>query len=212
MTFLESGKEYQSVRSYKGLNFRDGRLTFGVPLWHDLCSSSPNISGVNLSVCLWHCNSPSCLHAGGEAEKSSRNVFAFFFYRCRNETKARFNRLFSREKKKSSITNVTRSAEPHKRRINHRVKPEFALHFLCIGVSLVWTLRQKHAAEMKNVMYELENKISNMNYKSNRSPRRGWHSCLLQNQPDATHTGPSIRYRKTWAAGFHMEYSMPYSS
>lgn len=109
-----------------------------------------------------------------EKQRKAAGMFLlFFFYRCRNETKARFNRLFSREKKKSSITNVTRSAEPHKRRINHRVKPEFALHFLCIGVSLVWTLRQKHAAEMKNVIYELENKISNMNYKSNRSPRRG---------------------------------------
>lgn len=62
MTFLESERDYRSIRSYKGLNFRDGCLTFAVPLRRDLCSSSPNISSVNLAICLWNYNSPSCIY------------------------------------------------------------------------------------------------------------------------------------------------------
>lgn len=133
MTFLESGKEYQSVRSYKGLNFRDGRLTFGVPLWHDLCSSSPNISGVNLTVCLWHCNSPSCLHAGGEAEKSSRNVLAFFFLQMSQWNKSEVQPSFQQGKKKKfhyKCDKVCWAAQKtHKPPSKTRVRSSFPMHW-----------------------------------------------------------------------------------
>lgn len=74
MTFLESGKEYQSIRSSKGLNFRDSYLTFGVPLWHDLCSSC---TSVNLTICLWNENLPSCWLA--EEKQSKQQDLAFSF-------------------------------------------------------------------------------------------------------------------------------------
>lgn len=93
MTFLESGKEYQSIRSSKGLNFRDGCLTFGVPLWHDLCSSSPNISSVNGTICLGNENLPSCWLA--EEKQSEQQDLAFFFYRRHSRTNVRFDHLFS---------------------------------------------------------------------------------------------------------------------
>lgn len=57
---LESGKE--SVNSYKGLNFRDGCLTFGVLLWHDLCSSSPNTPRVTVTISLQNSHLPHSCH------------------------------------------------------------------------------------------------------------------------------------------------------
>lgn len=127
MTFLESGKEYQSIRSYKGLNFRDGCLTFGVPLWHDLCSSSPNISGVNLSVCLWHYNSPCCLHAE-EKQGKATGIFSAF-YRCHNETKARFNCLFREKVPLQMWQGLLIRKKTHKPPSKTRVRSSFPMHW-----------------------------------------------------------------------------------
>ena len=100
MTFFESGKEYKSIRSYKGLNFRDGCLTFGVPLWHDLCSSSPNISRVNLTICLWNYNLPSCWLA--EEKHSKQWHFSFVFKDVTAEQK-QGSTIFSGGKNKLSF-------------------------------------------------------------------------------------------------------------
>lgn len=102
MTFLKPGEEYQSMSSYKALNFKDGCLTFGLPLWHDLCSSSPNISSVNLTICLWNLNSHSCWLAWPAEEQSAMFWFCIF-WGCDSRTKGR---LISG---KSSITNMLRS-------------------------------------------------------------------------------------------------------
>lgn len=59
-----------SIKSYKGLNFRDGCLTFGVPLWCDLCSSSPNIPRVSVTISLLNSHLPRSCH--GEDKRGKR--------------------------------------------------------------------------------------------------------------------------------------------
>lgn len=174
MTFLESGKEYQSIRSSKGLNFRDGCLTFGVPLWHDLCSSSPNIFSVNRTICLGNENLPSCWLAG--EKQSEQQDLAFFFYRRHSRTNVRFDHLFSET---APLQMTTHNICWFNKKKSLTGTPEFALHFRRIWVSLRGTLGQKQKAEMKNVIWD--KKINSaMSYKSNKNSLHGWPSCVLQ--------------------------------